>query len=166
MTIQGCAVRSPLTGCQVTSRPRDRFSRYSKWLDTFRTALVSGFNLLFVFELWWIIKLCCILWIVLCSLALLIASSSGVQPVGLFFALVYLSEERFDMREEFLVAFYLNCRLCPSTLKRNQTPCTAVVSKLLARGLFREKKCLQDHVINNTHIFRFPRSLIVPVLGQ
>ena len=27
-------------GCQVTSRPRDQFSRYSKWLDTFRTALV------------------------------------------------------------------------------------------------------------------------------
>jgi len=35
-------LRSPLTGCQVTSRPRDRFSRYSKWLDTFRTALVHG----------------------------------------------------------------------------------------------------------------------------
>jgi hypothetical protein len=34
--------RSPLTGCQVTSRPRDRFSRYSKWLDTFRTALVCA----------------------------------------------------------------------------------------------------------------------------
>ena len=33
-------VTSPLTGCQVTSRPSDRFSRYSKWLDTFRTALV------------------------------------------------------------------------------------------------------------------------------
>jgi len=30
----------PLTGCQVTSRPRDRFSRYSKWLDTFWTGLV------------------------------------------------------------------------------------------------------------------------------
>ena len=29
---------SPLTGCQVTSRPRNRFSRYSKWLDTFWTA--------------------------------------------------------------------------------------------------------------------------------
>ena len=36
----GCTVRSPLTGCQVTSRPRDRFSRYSKWLNIFRTALV------------------------------------------------------------------------------------------------------------------------------
>jgi len=33
-------LRSPLTGCQVTSRPRDRFSRYSKWLDTIRTVLV------------------------------------------------------------------------------------------------------------------------------
>jgi hypothetical protein len=40
VTIHGWAVRSPLTGCQVTSRARDRFSRYSKWLDTFRTALV------------------------------------------------------------------------------------------------------------------------------
>jgi hypothetical protein len=36
----GCAVESPLTGCQVTSRPSDRFSRYSKWLDTLRTTLV------------------------------------------------------------------------------------------------------------------------------
>jgi hypothetical protein len=34
-------VKSPLTGCQVTSKPRDRFSRYSKWLDTFRRALVQ-----------------------------------------------------------------------------------------------------------------------------
>jgi hypothetical protein len=40
VTLHGCTIRSPLTGCQVTSRPRDRFSRYSKWLDTFRTALV------------------------------------------------------------------------------------------------------------------------------
>jgi hypothetical protein len=32
-------LRSPLKGCQVT-RPHDRFSRYSKWLDTYRTALV------------------------------------------------------------------------------------------------------------------------------
>ena len=40
VTVQRCAVRSPLTGCQVTSRPPDGFSRYSKWLDTFRTALV------------------------------------------------------------------------------------------------------------------------------
>jgi hypothetical protein len=31
-------VRSPLTGCQVTSRPHDWFPRYSKWLDTLRTA--------------------------------------------------------------------------------------------------------------------------------
>ena len=40
VTVHGCAKRSPLTGCQVTSRPSDRFSRYSEWLDTFRTALV------------------------------------------------------------------------------------------------------------------------------
>jgi hypothetical protein len=30
MTVYGCAARSPLTGCQATSRPRDWFSRYSK----------------------------------------------------------------------------------------------------------------------------------------
>ena len=40
VTVHGCAIRSPVTGCQVTSRPRDWFSRYSKWLDTFRTALI------------------------------------------------------------------------------------------------------------------------------
>ena len=40
MTVHACAVRSILTGCKVTSRPRDRFSRYSKWTDTFRTTLV------------------------------------------------------------------------------------------------------------------------------
>ena len=40
VTVYECAVRSPLTGCQVTSRPRERFSRYSKWTDTFRTAPV------------------------------------------------------------------------------------------------------------------------------
>jgi hypothetical protein len=39
-TVHGCAVRSLLTGCQVTSRPRDRFSRYSKLTDTFRTAYI------------------------------------------------------------------------------------------------------------------------------
>ena len=38
VTVRGCPVRSTLTGCQVTSRPRDRFSRYSKWLDTLPTA--------------------------------------------------------------------------------------------------------------------------------
>ena len=36
-SVPGCAVRSSLTGCQVTSRPCDQFSRYSKWLDTFWT---------------------------------------------------------------------------------------------------------------------------------
>jgi len=40
LKVNGCTVRSPLTGCQVISRRCDRFSRYSKWLDTFRTALV------------------------------------------------------------------------------------------------------------------------------
>ena len=38
VTFQGYTLRSPLTGCQVTSRTRDRFLRYSKWTDTFRTA--------------------------------------------------------------------------------------------------------------------------------
>ena len=40
VTFLGRKIRSPLTGCKVTSRPRDRFSRYSKWPDTFRMALV------------------------------------------------------------------------------------------------------------------------------
>jgi len=35
---------SPLTGCQVTSRPHDRFSRYSKRLDTSQTDLVKAIN--------------------------------------------------------------------------------------------------------------------------
>ena len=30
-------------GCQVTSRSRDWFSRYSKWLDIFRTAPITGY---------------------------------------------------------------------------------------------------------------------------
>jgi hypothetical protein len=30
VTVHERTVRSPLTGCHVTSRPRDRFSRYSK----------------------------------------------------------------------------------------------------------------------------------------
>jgi hypothetical protein len=45
MTVHGCAVRSPLTRCEVTSRPRDLFSRYSKWLDTFRTDHTHTFNI-------------------------------------------------------------------------------------------------------------------------
>ena len=36
MTVHGCTGSSPLTGCQVTSRPCDRFSRYWKWTDNFR----------------------------------------------------------------------------------------------------------------------------------
>ena len=40
VTVHTCAVRSPLNGYQVTSRPRARFLRYSKWLDTFWTDLV------------------------------------------------------------------------------------------------------------------------------
>ena len=39
-SVYGCTVRSALTGCQVTSRPRERFSRYSKWTDNLRTSLV------------------------------------------------------------------------------------------------------------------------------
>jgi hypothetical protein len=46
VTVHGWTVRSLLTGCQVTSRPRHGFSRYWKWLDIFRTALVS--------EIWYI----------------------------------------------------------------------------------------------------------------
>jgi len=40
VTVHGWTVRSHLTCCHVISRPREQFSRYSKWLDTFRTALV------------------------------------------------------------------------------------------------------------------------------
>jgi hypothetical protein len=38
----GCRVRSPLTSCHILSRPHNRFLRYSKWLDTFWTALVNS----------------------------------------------------------------------------------------------------------------------------
>jgi len=34
-----------MTGCPVTSKQSDRFSRYSKWPDTFRTALVCWYVL-------------------------------------------------------------------------------------------------------------------------
>ena len=40
VTVYGCAIQSTLTGCQVTSRPCDWFLRYSKWPDTFQTAIV------------------------------------------------------------------------------------------------------------------------------
>jgi hypothetical protein len=40
VTVHGFTVRSPLTGSQVTSRPPDWSLRYSKWLDTFWTALI------------------------------------------------------------------------------------------------------------------------------
>jgi hypothetical protein len=46
VTVHGCAVRSPLTGYQVTSR---WFSRYSKWLVTFPTGLVFIQNFPIVF---------------------------------------------------------------------------------------------------------------------
>jgi len=39
VTVHRWTVTSPLTGCQVTSRPCNRFSRCAKWLDTFWTAL-------------------------------------------------------------------------------------------------------------------------------
>jgi len=48
VTVHGCIVRSPMTGCQVTSRPTELFSRYSKWSDTFRTALVHRFSVDFI----------------------------------------------------------------------------------------------------------------------
>ena len=44
-SVHGCAVRSPLTGCQVTSRSCNQFSRYSKWLDTYRTTVVHHFTM-------------------------------------------------------------------------------------------------------------------------
>ena len=42
VTVHGCTVRSSLTGCEVTSRPLDQFSRYSKRMDTFRTAYLCN----------------------------------------------------------------------------------------------------------------------------
>jgi len=39
--VHGRTLGSSVTGCQGTSRPRDRFSRYSKWLNNSRTALVG-----------------------------------------------------------------------------------------------------------------------------
>jgi len=41
VTVHRCTLRSPLTGCQVISRPRDWFSRHSKWTDTLQTDLVQ-----------------------------------------------------------------------------------------------------------------------------
>ena len=46
LTVHGCTVRSPLTGCQVISKQRNRFSRYSQWLYTLRTALYMYFAFL------------------------------------------------------------------------------------------------------------------------
>jgi hypothetical protein len=42
VSVHGCTVMSPLTGCQFISRSHERFSRYSKWLDTLWTGLVSA----------------------------------------------------------------------------------------------------------------------------
>jgi len=39
MTVHGCTLRSPLTGCQVTVGPHHWFSIHSKWTDTFWTDL-------------------------------------------------------------------------------------------------------------------------------
>jgi hypothetical protein len=50
VTVHGCAVKSPPTGCQVTSRLRERFLSYSKWTDTFWTAHVYNINR--TFSLW------------------------------------------------------------------------------------------------------------------
>jgi hypothetical protein len=41
VAFHGCAVGSPLIGCQDNSRPFDRFSIYSKWLGTFREVLLK-----------------------------------------------------------------------------------------------------------------------------
>jgi len=41
VTAHGCTLRSPLTGCQVISRPCDQFSGYSKCPEASRIALVS-----------------------------------------------------------------------------------------------------------------------------
>jgi len=52
MTVYGRAIGSPLTDCQVTSRSSDRFSRYSKWLDNFRTGLVATLDSLQIKQGW------------------------------------------------------------------------------------------------------------------
>jgi hypothetical protein len=44
VTVHRCTVRCPLIGCQVTSRPRNWFSRYSKCLDTSCTVLIWWCN--------------------------------------------------------------------------------------------------------------------------
>ena len=51
LTVHGWTVRCPLTGCQVTWRPRYRLSIYSKWLDTFRTALLYMYMCIFIHSL-------------------------------------------------------------------------------------------------------------------
>jgi len=50
MTVHGCTVRSHLTGCQVTSRPGDQFSRYSKLMDTLGTAFLYDIYFIFLTE--------------------------------------------------------------------------------------------------------------------
>ena len=45
VTVHGCTVKSPLTGCQLTSRPHTWFTRYLEWTDTLRTALVYSKDL-------------------------------------------------------------------------------------------------------------------------
>ena len=49
-SVHGCTVRSPLTGSQVISRSLDQFSKYSKWLDTFWTALVYTYSPLSAYQ--------------------------------------------------------------------------------------------------------------------
>jgi hypothetical protein len=80
---------------------------------------------------------------VLRLLALRIASTSGVKPVGSFFDPLFLSEGRLDLREVIDVALLLEILVA--------SPCTAVVSKLLAPVLRRKKKYLRADVINNTY---------------
>jgi hypothetical protein len=53
VTVYRCTVRASLTGCQVTSRPLDRFSRYAKWTNTFRTAHVKQIPCLKTRGIYW-----------------------------------------------------------------------------------------------------------------
>ena len=78
----GVAGRAP-TGCQVTSRPRNRLLRYSKWLVAFRTAFVSAEGCLwfitvfhvcvvfahrfFIATSWWDFTMICLVWYIGCA---------------------------------------------------------------------------------------------------
>jgi hypothetical protein len=68
-----------------------------------------------------------------------------VQPVGPFFAAVFLSEERLDMREEIPVAFLVEMSVHVET-KSYFLYCSGEQA-LCKRAVSREKKWLWGYVI-------------------